>query len=307
VLERAILTQDPALDLEPVGGGRRAVADAQPDRTVLVLPSEEYRLDELLAVAEPLAMLPGRELLIARLLPDEVALAGAASAMNARRAALQAPTRVATFTTHEPADDVVRLAATYGVELVLLDAPAGLDADQVPDLLAAILERSPADVAVLSGAMTTQSDAGVFVPFGGGENDWAALELGAWLASATGAPLRLIGSKADPRRARRDASRMLADASLAVQRLVRVESEPLLVEPTEEALAVAVEPAGLVVFGISPRWQVDGLGASRRALIRRAWPPVLLVHRGPRPSGLSPRGSRTRFSWTVEDQAAVSQ
>ena len=33
----------------------------------------------------------------------------------------------------------------------------------------------------------------MLVPFGGAEHDWAALELGAWIASATGAPLRMLG------------------------------------------------------------------------------------------------------------------
>jgi hypothetical protein len=33
--------------------------------------------------------------------------------------------------------------------------------------------------------------------------------------------------------------------------------------------------------------------------VRGARPPVLLVHRGPRPGGLAPRQSRTRFTWTL--------
>jgi hypothetical protein len=52
--------------------------------------------------------------------------------------------------------------------------------------------------------------------------------------------------------------------------------------------------------GISPRWRREGIGATRRALVRRARPPVLLVHGGPRPGGLAPRESRTRFSWSIE-------
>jgi DNA-binding SARP family transcriptional activator len=297
VLEHAILTQDASLDL-----GRPAPdAAATPGRAVLVLPSAEDRLDGLLTVAEPLARFPGQELIIGRLLAIEEELSSAASAANARREALQVSARTAVFTTLEPARDVVRLATAYDVDLVLLDASPGLDAHCLPDNLAAILEGSPADVAVLTGnRVELGRGVGVFVPFGGGEHDWAAVELAAWLSSATGAPLRLVGTGADPRRGQRDASRLLADASLAVQRVVGVATEPLLAEPTEGALVKAVENATLVVVGISPRWRQDGIGEARRALVRAARAPILLVHGGIRPGGLAPRGSGTRFTWSID-------
>jgi DNA-binding SARP family transcriptional activator len=300
-LERAILTQDPSLDPGPPTTAR-ADPSAEPVRTVLVLSSDEDQLDGLLAIAEPLAKLPGRELIIARLVEDETDLEGAASTLNARRSSLVIRARTAAFTTFEPARDVVRLGTMYDVVLTLLDAPPGLDADGLPAELATILERSPADVGIVSGTPALGHGAGMFVPFGGGEHDWAALELGAWLASAAGAPLRLVGTNADPHSGggRRDASRLLADASLAVQRVVGVDTEPLLAEPTEEALTAAVEPATLVVVGISPRWKREGIGAARRALVQGARCPILLVHRGPRPGGLAPRESRTRFTWSIE-------
>ena len=69
---------------------------------------------------------------------------------------------------------------------------------------------------------------------------------------------------------------------------------------TEEALVDSVESAELVVVGISARWRRDGIGATRRALMRHARAPVLLVHRGPRPSLLAPGEARTRFTWTLE-------
>ena len=118
--------------------------------------------------------------------------------------------------------------------------------------------------------------------------------------SSTGDSLCLVGTTADRATGRRDASRLLADASLAAQRVVGVETRALLAEPTDEALLAAVEVAAVVVVGISPRWRREGIGATRRALVRHARPPVLLVHRGPRPSGLAPRESRTRFTWTLE-------
>jgi DNA-binding SARP family transcriptional activator len=298
-LERAILAQDSSLDLEqaaPTSGG-----PAEPDRAVLVLPSDDDRLEDLLAIAEPMARLPARELIIARLLADENELGRVHAALIARRGALGVPVRTAAFIALEPTRDVVRLATTYDVDLVLLDAPPRLDAEAVPDGLAAILEGSPADVALLVRSGTElQTGAGVFVPFGGGEHDWAALELGAWLALATGARLALVGTKADPRRGVRDSTRLLADASLAVQRVVGVEAEPCLTDPAEEALLDAVEPAAIVVVGISSSWRREGIGATRRALVRRARPPVILVHGGPRPGGLAPRESRTLFTWSIE-------
>jgi hypothetical protein len=167
---------------------------------------------------------------------------------------------------------------------VLLDEHSQADID-------AVATYSPADVAVLHGAGAgLESGEGVFVPFGGTANDWAALELGAWLAASLRQTLRLIGTAADPSRGRRDASRLLADASLAVQRVVGVAAEPLLVEPDEDALAAAVRPATIVVTG-----------AGRRVVLsQHGRPPVLLVHRGTRPGGLAPRDSWTRFSWSLE-------
>jgi DNA-binding SARP family transcriptional activator len=295
-LERRILSQELSLDLErPLVGGGAVRVD--PDRAVLIVSSDESRLDSLVAIGEPLASLPGRELIIARLLSDDTQLAEAAFALNARRTELKAPARCAAFTTLEPALDVVRLATAYDVDLVLADHPGNLQGDSLPNDLAVILERSPADVALLAGRVDLRNGDGVYVPFGGSTHDWAALEIGAWLSTATGASLRLVGLRARP--GRRDASRLLADASLAVQRIVGLESEPLLVEPSELALAAAVDRAALVVIGISPRWKHEGVGAVRHALVRDARPPILLVHAGPRPGGLAPRESRSRFSWSI--------
>jgi hypothetical protein len=183
---------------------------------------------------------------------------------------------------------------------VLLDQD--VDHHHLPANVAALLDHSPSDVAILTGQPLRDAWAdGVFVPFGGGENDRAALELGAWLASASGAPLRLVGTKADPRRGVRDASRLLADASLATQLVVGVAAETLLAEPSEDALADAVRTAAVVVAGFPGRWRAEGLGGARRALLRRS--AVLLVHRGARPSGLAPDESRTRFSWSLGSDA----
>ncbi len=296
-LERAILAHDPSLDLKV---GVR-VGSVPPSGPTLVLPRQEERMDELLVIAQALASAPPRELILVRLLTDHRDVSAAAARLGARSASLGVPARSAVFTTDDLAREVVRLESSYDVDLVLLDAPSDLAGGKLPDEVAAILEHSAADVGVLAGAPVESSRRdGVFVPFGGGEHDWAALELGAAFASASGLPLRLVGTKADPGRHQRDASRLLADASLAVQRVVAVRADPVLADPTTEALLAAVGSATLIVAGISERWRREGIGVVRRALVRDATAPTLLVHRGPRPSALAPRESRTRFTWSLQ-------
>jgi hypothetical protein len=279
-LERAILAQESSLDL-------RMAAD--PVRTVLALPSKG---SALLTIAAPLAEDAASELIVAGLVTDAAEVEGATTELAA---ASPPDARVAAFTSGDHAADVVRLASAYDVELVLLDAAAGLDDQHLPAELAAVLDRSPADVAVLTSPVQAGGE-GVFVPFGGGEHDWAAVELGARLALAMSVPLRLVGTTADPGRGRRDASRLLADASLAVKRVAGVTAVPLLADP--HALDEAVGGATVVVVGIAPRWRQEGIGDARRTLVA-AGVPVLIVRRGPRPGPLAPQETRTRFTWSV--------
>jgi hypothetical protein len=137
----------------------------------------------------------------------------------------------------------------------------------------------------------------VLVPFGGAEHDWAALELGAWIASSSSAPLRLLGAAADDD-GRRDASRLLANASLVLQRLAGIAAEPLLIEPGREGVLHAADGAGLLVIGLSERWRDEGLGPMRSQIARTAPAPTLFVRRGSRQSALAPRDSLTRFTWS---------
>jgi hypothetical protein len=137
----------------------------------------------------------------------------------------------------------------------------------------------------------------VLVPFSGAGHDWAAVELGAWLAASRDVSLGLVGTNTGADGL--DASRLLASASLAVQRTVGIAVEPLLVEPTPEALVAATSEAGIVVVGLTDRWQREGLGRTRTALAVSGGPPTLLVRRGERPGGLAPRETATRFTWTL--------
>ena len=137
----------------------------------------------------------------------------------------------------------------------------------------------------------------MLVPFGGGKEEWAALELGAWLARAHGLPLRLLGAEA--RDGRRDASRMLASASLALQRFAATAAEPVLVPPGPQGI-LGVE--GSVLVASLP---AGGLDATRRSLVKRATIPLLFVRPGLRPGGLAPDRTLTRFSWSLADAEVI--
>ena len=182
--------------------------------------------------------------------------------------------------------------------LLLVDAPAALvdDGELGPDARA-VLATAACDVALVATAAALRVDphGSLLVPFGGSEHDWAALELAARLASSRGAALRLLGVVDEAEG--EDASRVLAGASLVLQRIVGIAAEPVLASRDPEALAAAAADAALLVVGLSTRWQADGLGAARLALVQQAGRPTLLVRRGIRPGLFAPRESATRFTW----------
>jgi DNA-binding SARP family transcriptional activator len=79
-LEKAILRQDPELSPQ---------ADAmRPQRAIVVVGAEAKGFDRLLAIAEPLAREPPRELVLARLLQDHADLAAATATLAERRRTL---------------------------------------------------------------------------------------------------------------------------------------------------------------------------------------------------------------------------
>ncbi|HEY7731859.1 MAG TPA: BTAD domain-containing putative transcriptional regulator [Gaiellaceae bacterium] len=295
-LERAILRQDPALAPdEPV---------AVPERSILVAVQDEALLDNLVSLAEPLARKPPREVLLAEVVESPAALTGASALLHERRAELHArgvAARAAAFTSTEAAVDVVRLAAQQDVDLLLVDVSRSVVADGVfGSLVETLLADAPCDVALLLGgrrAPVLATDRPVLVPFGGAEHDWAAVEVAAWIAGAQGVALRLLGSAG--RDGERDASRLLANASLLVQRVIGIPTEPVLVPRGAAGVISAAADAGLVVVGLSLRWREEGLGETRLAVARDAEPPTLLVRAGLRPGGLAPEQSITRFSWTL--------
>jgi DNA-binding SARP family transcriptional activator len=299
-LERAILAQDPGLALDPATPERAPASQAQ--RSILVEPEPvPIELASVLARSGP-----GHELILFRLLPagDGARLTAAIEGVASLGAALVdrgSPCRTAVFTSGDPARDAIRLASEQDVDLVLLGLPEETrETGKVGRELEQILAETPCDVGLVSEPAGAFDVAKTVVPFGGAEHDWAALELGAWIARAAGNGLVLLGTSGDPAGTQRDASRLLASASLAVQRLVGVTASVRLIEPGAEALLEQGrdEPM-LVVVGLSSRWRQEGLGEARLALLRRTSAPVVVVRRGPRPGGLASPPDQTRYTWSL--------
>jgi class 3 adenylate cyclase/DNA-binding SARP family transcriptional activator len=307
-LEQAILQHDPSLAPPPMASSAAAAAPPlwetpRPERSILVAPSEPARVEALLVVAEPLTRRPRRELILSALVADSGELATVTTELESASAILGergVPARIAAFTSNDRGVDLVRLASEQDVDLLMVDAPPGLlETGDPPEDLAHIWREAPCDVAVVIGddVAPLGADRPVTVPFGGGEHDWAAVEIGAWLASAHGLTLQLLGSSAEPERGKRDASRSLAVVSLVVQRAAGIPAKPLLVAPGEE-LMDAARGAGLLVLGLSERWSDEGVGVARLALARDAAVPTLLVRKGLRPGGLTPQERMTRYTWS---------
>jgi DNA-binding SARP family transcriptional activator len=288
-LQQAILAHDASLSEPELASGPPV---GEPP--VLLIPSSPERLDDLLALAALLVTAPPRELIVCLAVPGRHDLAPATELLLARRDALVQRgigVRVAAFVSAAPADDIVRLCDDQEVGLLIVDCnDALLQSAPERDLL----ERARCDVAaVVAGDLAAGP---VLVPFTGGSHDWAAVEIGAWLARGMGVALQIAGAATDGEG--RDASRLLASASLAVQRAMGVPAVPVLVDPDPQALAAAARDSGVVVVGLSERWRTDGLGAARSAVAGIAQT-VVLVRHGQRPSGVAPRHAATKFTWTL--------
>jgi hypothetical protein len=305
-LERNILLQDEGLDLvhDPVRAGSAAVGR----RAILVLARADEGFADALALAEQLVLgEPPHELVLAQLLgpgegdrlPDVAASLGE---WRARLEANGASARVAVFTSSAYVEDVVRLASRSEIDLLLVPARSEVLVDgSLDDDLDSLLRQVLCDVGFLVAreSASTGIEGPILVPFGGGGHEWAALELGAWLAGSSGRPLHLLGTAAESELARRDASRLLADAGLLIQRASGVAPLPRLVPPGHEGVVEAAANGGLLVIGLSERWGDEGLGPTRWSIAKSVAEPVLFVRRGVRPSGLAPDASATRFGWSV--------
>jgi len=296
--ENAILRQDGSLLCPPTTVvGVEPTVDRSTGRTVLLTALDSHSLPPLVAFGTLLAgARTDDELILASTVRNAAELAGVVGALNEQRLELLdrgLRARTAGFTSLTPGADLARLAGEQDADLLVVDAPDGLLEDA---RLTSLLESAPCDVAVLIPG-GDQRDGAVLVAFAGADHDWAAVELGAWVSRCSGAPLQLAGALVGA--SGRDASRLLANASLAVQWALGVAAEPLLIEPEPAALVAAAQGARLVIAGLTERWRHEGVGRARTALATAGGHPTLLVRRGLRPGGLAAREAGTRFTWTV--------
>ena len=291
-----------------------------PEEAILIAPQTDAAMWQMRSLAEPLARSePPRELILALVVrpPRGAEMRGGLQTENkllteatskvdgVRRELVEGgiATRGIAFTSVDPGADLSRLAKSEEVALVLIDGRRPLLGDRVPrGDVGTVLREAPCDVAVLVARDDQTVDPGpgapVVVPFGGAEHDWAALELGAWIASSMNAPLRLLGAAGETEERTR-VTRLLGDAGLLVQQYAGIAAEPVVSEPGREAVVEAAGGAGLLVIGLSERWRDEGLGPTRSEIAQAAPAPVLFVRRGTRPGALAPKDDVTRFGWSA--------
>jgi Kef-type K+ transport system membrane component KefB len=290
-----------------------------PERSILVAPQSDATVTQLLSLAEPLARSePPRELIVARLVrpprgadirgglqTEEKLLRDAKDHVTIAQFELAekgVAARAVAFGSAQAGVDIAQLAQSEEVDLLLIDGRRPLLGEGVPrGDVGDVLRQAECDVAVLVARegerVVPSAERGVLVPFGGAEHDWAALELGAWIAAATGAPLRMLGA-AGQTDDQKKATRLIGDASMLVQQYAGISAEPVMASPGREGIIEAAEGSGLLVLGLSERWKEEGLGATRSEIAKSAPAPTLFVRRGLRPGALAPRGDVTRFTWS---------
>jgi Kef-type K+ transport system membrane component KefB len=290
-----------------------------PEEAIVLAPQTDAAVAQMRSLAEPLARSePPRELILAQVVrpPRGAEMRGGLQTENkllteasrkvdvARRELIEGgiAARAIAFSSVDPGADLSRLATSEEVALVLIDGRRPLLGDRVPrGDVGTVLREAPCDVAVLVARDDQSVEPGpgrpVVVPFGGAEHDWAALELGAWVASSMDAPLRLLGAAGETDERTR-VTRLLGDAGLLVQQYAGIAAEPVVAEPGREAVVEAAARAGLLVVGLSERWREEGLGPTRSEIARAAPAPVLFVRRGTRPGALAPKDDVTRFGWS---------
>lgn len=294
-LQQQILAHDPELEL----------AHTEPTSphvnrpTLMVVLDGATRSVPLLDLAATLATDADGELVLACPSAIEGTLTQSSNLLHEHRAALltrNVPTRAATFVSDDAGGDVSRLAARLNVDLILIEMSSGQFADDaLPTTAAQLADGASCDVAVYYGNADSNAAEQILIPFGGGKHEWAAVELGAWIARSRGQQLTLAGVRA--RKGKRDASRLLADASLAVQYALGIPAEPLLVDPGVDGLLAAAGPRSLMVVGLPERQ--DNLGETRVRLAAESPAGVMFVRGGLRPGALTPRESFTRYTWSL--------
>ena len=282
-LERAILRQDPALAVAPAptGGperprratawcsrparGRRPARPARPRRAAGERRRDRRRHDRGGCRRPGRGRRTGRAQASGLRLHDAVA-------------------RAAVFTSLAPGADLARLALEQDVDLALVDAPG---ASSRMRACSPCSSTRPATSRWSSTGQPRRARRGAVHGCGerlvGGRARRVA-------GPRDGEHARLAGATTGP--TGRDASRLLANASLAVQRTLGVTAEPMLVQPEPEALVEAARDAAVVVVGLTDRWRREGVGRARTALAGSAAPSH--AARAARPASRGPRAARQR-------------
>jgi DNA-binding SARP family transcriptional activator/nucleotide-binding universal stress UspA family protein len=303
-LERRVLQHDPDLDLP--GDPRHVGGNAAPrssERAIFVV-GEREQTDLPAEIGAQLARSAGLGLVLLSVLgeahgPGPDPLREATHRLSKQREALVADglaVRIAALPAADPAEAVLKLATLHETALILIDGTPTLT--ERPGLAHSLMISAPCDVALFFPGNETRPGGAILVPFGGDEHDWAALELAAQLARATEAPLLIAGADAE---GGSEAGRLLAAASLILQRTMGVTPEPALTAPGAEGVLRRAADAAVVVLGASRRYGSERLGETRETIVRNAVVPVLVLRRGSRPGVLAPPEAVTRFAWSLAE------
>ncbi len=266
----------------------------------------------LVALAGRLAEPTGASLVLARVLPLPDRLSRrttAISAADAERAATAraegfadevraAGQRASVVVATEPdvGLGVCRLVEREGADLAL----AGWHRTFMPGNVlggdvATLLERCPADVAVLVNrtgeGIAFERGSSVLVPIGGGVHETTAARLGDTLAGTSGVPLVLVA------RDEEEAARAAASG---------VEGARVVVAGADARATIAelMETAAVLVIGVGDDWAVEraGVGSRRGGLLAGLSKPALVVRRGDAEGGAGDidgwlrRAGQSRFS-----------
>ena len=284
--------------------------DFLPDRAIVVAGETIESIERLISVAEPLARRPGRELIVACLVRDGAVLARTMSVLDTQRVGLEergVSARVTTFTSDVVGADIVRLTALPDVDLALIEGAGALGEEG----LGVTARRCSSGRRATSGwsghaatplcSAPTRACSYRSVVMNTSSRRPKSLR---GSRRSNDAELWLLGRTAGGEEEARDASRLLGNVALAVQRVTKIVAKPLLVQPGADAVLDAVQGAGLLVLGFPDDWERRGLGSVRAVLARDARPPVVAVRAGSRPSGVVPQERLTRFSWTLSGSRA---
>ena len=284
-LERAMLRQDPALEL--------AQATA-PERSILVAWLGDGPPEPLLAVAEPLARKEPREVIVARLAGRPRRARGRrGEPEGAHRGARGTRGRRAVGRVHERLARSGRLSARgrAGRRPRARRRPGGAARRLRP-------RRSPA-LCPVRRRRAHRRRAGRRPGARPLRRHRPRLERDRARRLARG---QLAGA-APPRRARRSraaATRAACSRAPPSPFSARWASPPSRSSssPARTRSSPRPQDAGVTVVGLSDRWRKDGLGPTRGALAASGHP-TLLVRKGLRPGGLAPAENLTRFTWSL--------